>query len=730
MKFDPKAFRRCLTILCAPVLCFCARAADIPASCKTPTSFEKAVQGGRTAAVYDALGAWFAGENQLSCALAAFQEAVRIEPKSAEAHFDYGVALIRSGKLPQAAREFRLALQVHPDMKQAHAALGSVLLDEGKAAEAEPEFRELLKSDPNSVFALDHLAQALSSERRYDAAIGYWKQALALQPDSGEMKLSLATAIYEDAVAKEQMGIRGAHDSGAKEAIRQLSALTQSHPDMKAAHFTLGNIFAREARFREAADEYAAAVKLDPKNTEALLAQVKALDTVSAYQEALAPAQEYVRKKPADAEGHLLLGAVYRGLGEYDKAEPELARAVAGNPSDFQSQYQFGFVLARLDKPREALVHLKKAVQLKPEDSSAQFQLSAVLRTVGDTKEAVEVSDEFKRSKEREFKVSQLAAQGNKANQYLQSGHPEQAAETYRQMLELEPRNAHTQYNLALALEAANDVKGARDALGKAVELDPKMALARAELGRIYLTAGDTASAKRYLEEAIVLDPQLVSALGNLGVIYAQQGNITKAEALLRQAIEDDAKYAEGHLNLGLILAQQQRYADAQPELRKALDLTPTDVRTLSALGKVQCRLGKGQEGIALLEKVASMQPNSAAAHLDVAIAKADEYDLKGALAEADIAVRLAPDAAATHFNRGALLFDLGRGAEARPEFENAIRLAPNLAQPHYYLALAAKQAGDYPTAISNLRIVVAEEKGNAVAWQSAWAMSGIGVKT
>lgn len=721
MKCDARAPRACLTLRCIVLVFLCsvfAIASELPAACKAPAGFDAKIDAGASASAYDALGAWFAGHSQLECALAAFQAAVNAEPHSAEAHYDYGVALAQIEKLPQAAEQFRLALKASPNLQPAHAALGSVLLDEGKAAEAEPEFREVLQTDLKSVVALDHLAQALSSERRYDAAIRYWTEALTVQPDSAEIKLSIATSMYEDAVAKQQMGVPGAHDTGTREAIRQLSELIQSNPGMKSAHFTLGNIFAREARFREAADEYAAAVKLDPEDNEALLAEVKALDTVSAYQEALAPAREYVDKKVSDPEGHLLLGAVYRGLGEYAKAQPELAHAVAGNPQDFQSQYQLGFVLARLDKPQEALSHLKKAVQLKPDDSSAQFQLSAVLRTLGDTAHAAEIAEGFKKAKEQEFKVSQLAAQGNKANQYLESGHPDQAADVYRQMLELEPRNAHTEYNLALALEAAHDATGAEKALRNAAELDPTMALARAELGRIYLERAEMASAKKLLEEAVALDPQLVSALGNLGVIYAQEGQMAKAQAVLRQALEDDADYAQGHLNLGLILAQQQRYADAEPELRRALALAPKDPRTMSALGKVECRLGKSQDGIDLLERVAASDPNSAAAHLDLAIAKADGYDMVQALAEAEIAVRLAPDAAATHFNRGALLFDLGRPTEARPDFEAAIRLAPNMPQPHYYLALVAKQAGEYAAAVDHLQIVVKQDSRNAMAWQ------------
>jgi len=67
-------------------------------------------------------------------------------------------------------------------------------------------------------------------------------------------------------------------------------------------------------------------------------------------------------------------------------------------------------------------------------------------------------------------------------------------------------------------------------------------------------------------------------------------------------------------LNLGLILAEQQKFADAEIPLERALQLAPEDLRVLSAAGKVKARLGKSEEGIALLRKVIALAPNSAGA--------------------------------------------------------------------------------------------------------------------
>jgi tetratricopeptide (TPR) repeat protein len=707
--------------LLSRALAFClvplASAGPLPDTCKPPAQLVKALHDGPSAKMYDAAGAWFAERGDMKCALLAFEEAVRLEPGSAEAHFDLGVAHLRLNQLPAAVGEFRLALKANPGMVLAHSSLGSALSDMGKTAEAEAELREALRIDPKSVPALDHLAQFLASQRRYDAAIRYWNEALALQPGTPDLLLSLGVTTYEGAAAKEAAGVNGARNTGTKEAIRILTELTRQHPDMKAAHFTLGNIFANETRFREAADEYAQVTRVDPSDTVALLANVKALATVSAFQEALAPAQSYVRLKPADAEGHLLLGAVYRGLGEYDKAEAELTRAVAGNPNEFQAQYQLGFVLARNQKTKQALEHLEKAVALKPLDSTAQFQLAAVLRTLGETERAREAAAKFNQSKSEEFKVNQLSAKGLQANEFLQANQPGRAAEAYRQMLEIEPRNARTVYNLALALAAAHDVKGERETLEKALEIDPKMAVAHAELGVLDLSAGNLAAARKHLEEALAIDPQLTSAQGNLGLVLALSGDLAQAEIVFRQALEDDPNYTQGYLNLGLVLAQQQKFVEAEAPLDQALKLAPEDPSVLSAAGKVKARLGESEAGLALLRKVVALSPGSAVGHLDLAIALAGSYDLPGALVETAEAVRLAPQSAVAHFNHGRVLFDLGRGAEARPDFELASRIAPQMAEPQYLLAVLDKQAGNYKNAIALLRNVVQLQPRNPTAW-------------
>jgi tetratricopeptide (TPR) repeat protein len=706
---------RSLTCFSVCLLLVVVRAtAQLPDTCKLPASAAHPPAGTPPARVYDAEGVWFAQKGELQCAVAAFKQALKLEPRSAEAHFDLGLVRQSQQQPAAAISEFRLALQYDPALLQAHCALGSLL---SNPSEAEDEFHKALESDPNSVCALDGVAQVLVKEQRYDAAMNYWRQAVQIQPDAADLQLSLATATYKAAKARQAAGLPDLDGARVADAVQLFTELLKTHPEMTAAHFTLGNIYANEHRFREAADEYEMVTRQDPNDTDALGAEVQTLLNVSAYTEALAPAKSFVARKPNDASTHIMLGMVYRGLGDYAKAEPELELGAAKKPDDFEAQYQLGSVLAHLGKPQEALPRLRKAVALNPHEKSAQFQLAAVLRDLGQKEEASQVLQQFQKATDNEFQSSQLTSEGIKANDLLQAGKPAEAAQIYRHMLEEDPNSAWTAYNLALALEATHDAEGAKTALRRGIDIDPKLAKIRAELGQLELADGDVESARKWLQSALDLDPQLVEARGNLAMVDAQSGDLVSAEKLLRQALEDDASYKDGHLKLALILARQNRKPEAEKELSAAVALAPQDPVTLSAAGKVKMQMGVVSEGIALLQKVVELAPDLAASHLDLALALADGYDLPAALEQTAEAIRLAPQSGVAHFYRGRVLYDLGRSTEAQSEFEAACRLEPQMPEPRYFLALIDKQQGKPELAATLFEETVKLQPTNAMAW-------------
>src|SRR2546421_279459 len=90
--------------------------AQLPEECKPPASLEQAIRDKPSAKAYGETGTWFEQHGNQSCALAAFQRAVQLEPQSGQAHYTLGAALVRAQQLSTAAAEFRLAFKYQPGM--------------------------------------------------------------------------------------------------------------------------------------------------------------------------------------------------------------------------------------------------------------------------------------------------------------------------------------------------------------------------------------------------------------------------------------------------------------------------------------------------------------------------------------------------------------------------------------------------------------------------------------
>src|ERR1700758_5516800 len=90
-----------------------------------------------------------------------------------------------------------------------------------------------------------------------------------------------------------------------------------------------GIAYTQESQFRQAADEFREALRLDPANDVTRLSYVKALIILAEFQTALPEIQNYLRRKPHDFEALYLMGVIDRGLGKYTAAEDLLRRAIA-----------------------------------------------------------------------------------------------------------------------------------------------------------------------------------------------------------------------------------------------------------------------------------------------------------------------------------------------------------------------------------------------------------------
>jgi tetratricopeptide (TPR) repeat protein len=646
---------------------------------------------------YNALGALFAQGSNFSCAIPAFETALRLDPNAAETRFNLAVALVRMGKKEEGADNFRLLISQQPDSFVAHNALGLVLEDLGDQVQAAEEFKAALKINPRFALAASNLAHLLHGQKRYQAEIFYLREALASDAPKHlafDLQLELGAA-YE---------LNGDTD----QAVDTLRSVVASNPDSAKAHFNLATEFADHVRYKEAAAEYKETIRLDPGDNSARLSLAKALVEATEDAAAVPCLQEYIRRAPQDYEGYLVLGRAHRRLGDLTGATEAFRRAAELKPDSYEAQYNLGHELAETGDRPHAIAHLEAAEKLDPHAAEAPYALSLIYRKQGDLNRAEEEFRIFQQEKHLNGLETDAAVIGRKANDLLEQGDAQGAAEAYREAIRLEPDNAKTQYNLALALQKLGAREEEEQVLEKAVELDPNLAEPRNQLGTLYMADGKMDEAEKEFKAALSINPEFAESENDLGALYARQGKNEEALALLQKATEHDPKNVPAFLNWGLVLATLGHYSQAEEAFKKAIVLSPDYADAYEALGMAEERGGAFQEAIPNFQKVVSLQPDSAEAHIELGIAMAEQYDLATALEQFSEAERLNANSAAAHFSRGQAFYDLGKNEEARKELETALRLSPSYGAALYALALVEKRANNLPRSTELLQKLVA----------------------
>jgi tetratricopeptide (TPR) repeat protein len=100
------------------------------------------------AEAHNNLGAALFKQGKLEEAVAAFREAIRLQPDDAGAHIYLGNALRMQGKLDEAVASYREAIRLAPKHAKAYGALGQALLQQGRFADARDSTRQCLEILP------------------------------------------------------------------------------------------------------------------------------------------------------------------------------------------------------------------------------------------------------------------------------------------------------------------------------------------------------------------------------------------------------------------------------------------------------------------------------------------------------------------------------------------------------------------------------------------------------
>jgi tetratricopeptide (TPR) repeat protein len=183
-------------------------------------------------------------------------EAAQKIPKAARKAYDQGIKLQKENRSQDALIQFNQAIELYPEYFQALTERANMLMQNNQLPQSEADFARALQIDPKHVPALRGLGYCQIQQKKFPEALGNLEKAFALEPN---VPLTLLLLGYANLSLNRYQE--------AKQSLQQ--ALKIGPENAARARVYLAEVFAHEQKFKEAADEIRAYLRVKPDAADA-----------------------------------------------------------------------------------------------------------------------------------------------------------------------------------------------------------------------------------------------------------------------------------------------------------------------------------------------------------------------------------------------------------------------------------------------------------------------------
>ena len=260
---------------------------------------------------YLGLGHTYYNQKKYAEAEKSYARAASLSKGDSEPYARLAFTYTEMKRLDDALAVARRAVAAQPDNYYGYLALGYVLSLQLNYPEAERAYRKSVSVAPQPLIVLQQeLVRILSEQRRYGDAAAEAKKAIEIDPKDFSARFSYALML-------QKLGQLG------PSATQYLAAI-ELDPKDGSPHSNIGLIYYMTEDFRAARAHWAAAVSLGSTYAPD---RIGLLILDGRLNEARTQLEEYTQKSGDDEDGWLMLGDVYRALGDDSRARVTDARA-------------------------------------------------------------------------------------------------------------------------------------------------------------------------------------------------------------------------------------------------------------------------------------------------------------------------------------------------------------------------------------------------------------------
>jgi tetratricopeptide (TPR) repeat protein len=524
-------------------------------------------------------------------------EAIRIDPRYADAHYLRGRALIAQGAYEEAGQAFQVAIEEDVCPLRVLPGLNEAILDVARENRVPlVDFRTVLKAHMRGRYGHENLGGELFLDHVHPTVETNGLLARALVDRMTEMGVTALDPDWHESIGEAVAAeVEGRVDA---------EAHARAYKNLSKVLIWAGKKKEAEKYVREAEEQLTG-------DWEAHLnAGVLSLES-DRTQEAMASFKEALRLNPGAAVAHNYLGAVYAAAGDLDQAIAEGEMAVRIDPDLVIAHNNLGTYYTNKGELERARSSIGTALALDPQYAEAHNNLGNIDYAAGRMSRAITSYD-----RALDIRPNYVEALTNRGLLLGELSRFPEAIESLNKAISIDGDWTPAYIGLGKAYLAEQRFVEARQSFERALELDAKSPEAYEWLARSLVAEGQQAMAKQVLKQGLREVPEAETLHYAYGQMLAQEENFEASIGHLQSAIQFSGDGLEApipldelHHTLAGALLMSGQVEEGISQLERALVLNSDNVMALNDLGFVLEQLGRLDEALGYYRRALDLNP-------------------------------------------------------------------------------------------------------------------------
>jgi tetratricopeptide (TPR) repeat protein len=444
---------------------------------------------------------------------------------------DRGTELYAVGDCRAAIAAYEQALGLDPTCVAAYCGRGNALRFLGDYASSEADFQTAIELDPDCGVAYigRGLAVCFGTPSSLDPAADF---------ELGKNLLANPTSAIEYVMR----GTAKAQLSDPQAAIADYDLAIEMNPRLLLAYNNRGNLYQHLGELERALADFSKVLTIDSRSAIAYNNRAIIYTQHGQFAAAVADYQKAIELQPDFVSAYNNLGNNYCQMGKYAEAIVQYSQAIVFDPSFAVAYSNRANVYRIRDEIEPALTDYDLAIELDPKLVIAHYNRGICYRQIGNHQAAI---DNYTQTIALDRQYLHAYYHRGNARKYLGDNHG--AIADYTHTICFDPNHLNAHYNRAITRSAIGDVPGALDDLDRAIELDPAFSAAYYQRGWLLASDGEHLYALVEYQRAIALDPDYLDAYYHRGCSYQSLGELSAASADFSRAIALAPSYAPAY---------------------------------------------------------------------------------------------------------------------------------------------------------------------------------------